>query len=276
MNKADQRNSILLNLLVVAASLPFLIPFAWLVSTAFKTKEEIFTLGVDLIPNPVTFEHFYRVLTEFPFFMYLGNTLIVTSGTVVGALCGSIPVAYSLSCLEWPDRKFVFTLLMMTMMLPAQVTLIPLFLLYKQLGWLDTFLPLIVPFFLGNAFFIFLLRQFFLSFPRSLIESARIDGASEPRILLAVIVPLCKPAILTVTLFAGIGAWNDFVGPLIFIASEEKKTLALGLQTLIGKYGGEWGMLMAAALMMAAPVITLFFFAQRQFIQGITLTGLKG
>jgi multiple sugar transport system permease protein len=161
-------------------------------------------------------------------------------------------------------------------MLPPQVTLIPTFLLYRQLGWIDTYAPLLVPCFLGNAFFIFLLRQFFSGFPKAIIESARIDGALEPVILARIVVPLCKPPLLTVMMFSGIGAWNDFVGPLIYLSSESRKTLALGLQSFMGQFSSEWGMLMAASLLMAAPVIVLFLVAQRQFVEGIAMTGMKG
>jgi ABC-type glycerol-3-phosphate transport system permease component len=252
-------------LLVVAVALPFLLPFAWLASTAFKPSAQIFSIAINFIPVPATLEHFRRVLDEFHFAIYLRNTVVITLGTVIGVIVSSCPVAYAFSMLDWPDRKLTFSLSMMTMMLPPQVTMIPVFLIFRQLGWIDTFLPLIVPFFLGNAFYIFLLRQFFLSFPMALIESARIDGAMEPRILVSIVMPLCKPALLTVVLFAGIGAWNDFFGPLIYLFTEEKKTLALALQSLVGEYASEWGMLVA-----------IFLAAQKYFIQGIALSGLKG
>jgi multiple sugar transport system permease protein len=267
-----------LTLLIVAflAALPFLLPFLWLLATAFKPTAQIMSPRMALFPDPITFEHFRRVFEEFPFFIYLRNTVLVTLGTVLGTLFSSISVAYALSHLEWPDRKLTFSLLMVTMMLPPQVTMIPIFLIFRQLGWIDTFLPLIVPAFLGNAFFVFLLRQFFLGFPRALVEAARIDGASEPRILFSIILPLCRPAILTVILFSTMMAWNDFVSPLIYLSSESKKTLALGLQSLIGRYVNEWGMLMAASFVMALPMILLFFAAQKKFIQGIALSGMKG
>jgi len=256
-------------------SLPFLVPLAWLVATAFKPQAKIFTFSAEFLPHPATLEHFRRVLAEFPFASYTRNSLIVTAATMVAAVAGSCPVAYSCSKLHWPDRNVVFTSLLLTMMLPAQVTMIPVFLLFRQLGWIDTFLPLVVPALLGNAFFVFLLRQFFLGLPDVLIESARIDGASEPRILLSIVMPQCVPAILTVALFAGMGAWNDFVAPLIYLNSEKNKTLAVGLQSLVGQYSSEWGMLMAGALIMAAPVTALFLVTQKYFIQGMAMSGMK-
>ncbi|MCX7018865.1 MAG: carbohydrate ABC transporter permease [Candidatus Sumerlaeota bacterium] len=263
-------------LAVFAVSLPFLVPLAWLISTAFKPDAKIFSFSLEILPRPATLDHFHRVLREFPFFTYMRNSVIVTALTVIAAVAGTCPVAYSCACLQWPDRRLVFSLLMLTMMLPAQVTMIPVFLIFRQLGWIDTFLPLIVPVFLGNAFFIFLLRQFFLGLPEVLIESARIDGASEPRILVCIVIPQCLPAVLTVALFAGMGAWNDFMGPLIYLMSEKNKTLALGLQSLMGQFSSEWGMLMAGALIMALPATIVFLVAQKYFIQGMSLSGIKG
>lgn len=261
--------------LVTLAALPFLIPLFWIISTSFKPSPQIFSLSLNFIPSPFTLEHYCKVFEEFPFLLYFRNSVIVTLGTVVGALFSSCSVAYALSCMRWPDRTLVFGLLMATLFIPPQVTMIPAFLIFRYLGWVDTFLPLIVPFFLGNAFYVFLLRQFFLGLPSSLIEAARVDGATEPRILLTIAIPLCKPAILSVILFSGITAWNDFMGPLIYLSSEEKKTLAIGLQSLVGQYASEWGMLMAASFLMALPVLLFFVILQKYFIRGISMTGLK-
>jgi multiple sugar transport system permease protein len=262
--------------LVAVLALPFVVPFVWLITTAFKTDVDIFRLSFSVLPQPITIANFARIMTEFPFLLYLRNTTIVAVGSVLGAVLGSMPVAYSLTQLEWPDRKYVFSLLLITMMLPAQVTMIPVFLIYRHLGWVNTFLPLLVPCFLGNAFFVFLLRQFLAGFPASLVESARIDGAGEPRIMTAILMPLCKPALITVILFAGMGAWNDFFTPLIYLADDNLKTLALGLQNLVGQHGSQWGMLMAGSVLMALPVVLLFCVAQRYFIEGIALSGVKG
>lgn len=275
MQNSDSTRRLVYTGLVLLAAIPFLIPLVWIVSTSFKPSAQIFMLSPDFIPTPVTFEHYRRVFEEFAFLLYLRNSVIVTLGTVAGALFSSCSVAYALSCMKWPDRSLVFGLLMTTLFIPPQVTMIPAFLIFRYLGWVDTFLPLIVPFFLGNAFYVFLLRQFFLGLPSSLIEAARVDGAAEPKILLTIAVPLCKPAILSIVLFSGVGAWNDFMGPLIYLFSEEKKTLALGLQSLVGQYASEWGMLMAASFLMALPVLTFFVILQKYFIRGISMTGLK-
>ncbi|MCD6384255.1 carbohydrate ABC transporter permease [Candidatus Sumerlaeota bacterium] len=261
---------------IVLLSAVFIAPLLWILSTSVKPDKQIFSMPPVLIPHPITFNHYIRAFTELPFFLYLRNTLIIVIFSTLGVTISSSLVAFSISRLRWPDRTLVFFILLATIMLPPQVTMIPIFILFRQLGWIDTLLPLIVPFFFGNAFFIFLLRQFFLTLPGELIESARIDGAGNFRIFLQIFVPLSKPAILTVILFSSMWAWNDFMGPLIYLSSEKMKTLALGLASLQSQYGTEWGMLMAAASVMTVPIIILFFFAQRYFIEGIALTGLKG
>jgi multiple sugar transport system permease protein len=254
----------------------FLMPFEWMASTAFKKSDEIFIFPPNIIPASPTLENFQRALLgNFPFFLYLRNTLVITILSSIGFTFSSALIAFSLAHLQWPDRKVVFGALMATMMIPGQILLIPHFLIYRQLGWIDTLLPLIVPTFLGSAFYIFLLRQFFMTIPSSLIESARIDGARSLRIFLQVVAPLSKPALITVLIFSVVGAWNDFMGPLIYLSSETTKTLAVGLADMRGQYRTDWGLLMAAALLMSAPIVALFFAAQRAFIEGISLSGLK-
>ncbi len=255
----------------------FLMPFAWMASTAFKQTEEIFVFPPNVIPDSPTLENFRRALFgDFPFFLYLRNTLIITVLASCGFTLSSALVAFSLSHLRWPDRSIVFAALMATMMIPGQILLIPHFLIFRNLGWIDTLLPLVVPPFLGGAFYIFLLRQFFLTIPTSLIESARIDGARSFRIFWQIVIPLSKPALITVLIFSVVASWNDFMGPLIYLSSESTKTLAVGLADMRGQYRTDWGLLMAAAVMMSTPIMILFFVAQRAFIEGISLSGLKG
>jgi multiple sugar transport system permease protein len=180
------------------------------------------------------------------------------------------------SKLRWKGRNALFYVIISTMMLPGQVVMVPLFHVFSKLGWVDTYLPLIVPTFFGNAFYIFLLRQFFMTIPQALNEAARIDGCSEGQTYRHIIMPLAKPALATVAIFTFMGTWNDFLGPLIYLFDEKKYTLALGLQMFLGQYGSYFGRLMAVSTLLILPIIALFFFAQRTFVQGMTMTGVKG
>jgi multiple sugar transport system permease protein len=196
--------------------------------------------------------------------------------TVIGSIASSSLVAYGFSILRWRGRDTIFFIMLATMMLPGQVTMIPVFSIWRALGKIDTFWPLILPAWLGSPFFIFLFRQFFLTIPRDLIEAARMDGAGELRIWATVAMPLSVPAIATVGLFSFLGSWNDFLGPVIYLADQGKYTLSLGLAMFRTQYGSEYGQMMAVATLMVVPIIVLFFFAQKTFIQGIKTSGLKG
>ena len=220
--------------------------------------------------------NYSKGLVFIPFFNQLKNTLIVCIFSVIGTLLSSSLVAYGLSKIEWKGRNLLFMILLSTMMLPYQVVMVPVFAIFVWLGWVDTFLPLIVPTFLGNAFFIFLLRQFFLTIPKDLSEAAKLDGCSEFDIYRRIIVPLSKPALAMVGLWTFMGAWNEFLLPLIYLPDERKYTLSLGLAMFLGQYGNEYGMLMAVSTVITIPIIILFFFTQRTFIQGITMSGIKG
>ncbi len=220
--------------------------------------------------------NYTRGLVFIPFFQQLRNTLIVSIFTVIGTILSCSLVAYGLSKIDWKGRNVLFVVMLSTMMLPAQVTMIPVFAIFVKLGWVDTFLPLIVPSFLGTPFFIFLLRQFFLGIPKELSEAAKLDGCGEFGIYRRVIMPLSKPALATVGLFTFMAAWNDFMGPLIYLLDESKYTLSLGLAMFTGQYGNEYGMLMAVSAVVTIPIIVLFFFTQRTFIQGMTMSGIKG
>lgn len=213
---------------------------------------------------------------EFPFLRYLCNTLVICVLSVLGTVISCSLVAYGLACVPWKGRELLFWVMLSTMMIPGQVTMIPLFILFKHLGWINTILPLVVPTFCGNAFFIFLLRQFYRSIPTSLLEAARVDGGGDLHIWARIVLPLSKPALLMVALFTFINSWNDFLNPLIYLLNDSKYTLSIGLTMFQGQYNTEWGPLMAMSLMMSLPIIILFFMTQKTFIQGVKLTGVKG
>jgi multiple sugar transport system permease protein len=261
---------------LIGIGLFFALPFYWLVSTALKPDAQIFQMPPVWIPHPVHWENYPKALHYIPFALYTWNTLKICVTCVLGTLFSCSLVAYSLAKVRWRGRDLVFYSLIASMLLPMQVTLIPTFTIFKWLGWIGTIKPLIVPAFFGNAFYIFLLRQFFMTIPNELSDAARIDGCSEFGIYRYVILPLSKPALTTVGLFTFISVWNDFLGPLIYLTDERSYTLSLGLQRFVSQHGAEWAMLMAASTVMTIPIVLLFFFAQRTFIQGVTLTGIKG
>jgi multiple sugar transport system permease protein len=261
---------------LIGLGLIFLAPFAFMVSTSLKPDGQIFTANIRWIPHPVLWRNYPAALEYFPFWLYLRNTLTICIWTVVGTLFSAVLPAYGFARLQWHGRNVLFFLMIATIMLPSQVTLMPVFLLFRSLGWTGSFLPLIVPSFFGNAFSIFLLRQFFMGIPQELSDAARIDGCSELGILWRIILPLAKPALATVGLFTFMGAWTDFQGPLIYLHDEHMYTLAIGLNSFLGRHGGEWNLLMAASTVVTVPLIVVFFFAQRTFIRGIALTGVKG
>jgi multiple sugar transport system permease protein len=268
--------SILIHSALIPAGFLFLLPFFWMLSTSLKTDEQLYAYPPIWIPNPLNWANYPNAVTYITFFLYLRNTLIIAITSTIGALISCSLVAYSLSRIPWPGRNLLFILTIATLMLPFQVTLIPLFLVFKNLGWVGDFRPLIVPHFFGSALYIFLLRQFFMTIPMELSEAARIDGASEFRIYALIILPLAKPALATVAIFEFIARWRDYLGPLIYLNNQKYYTLSLGLYEYSSQYGREWGLLMAASVLITLPIILLFFFLQKTFVQGITLTGIKG
>lgn len=264
------------HVMLLTVGISFLLPFYWLVSTSLKTDAQVFQSPPVWIPHPIQWKNYPKALTYIPFFRYTVNTLVICGLSVLGAVFSNSLVAYSFAKIKWPGRDFLFILILATLMLPAQVTMIPVFTIFKTAGWVNTIKPLIVPAFLGNAFFIFLLRQFFRSIPNELSESARIDGCSELDIFWRVVLPLSKPALTMVALFTFIASWNDFMGPLIYLNDDLKYTLSLGLQQFVSQHGPEWSLLMAASTVMTLPILILFFLTQKTFIEGITFTGIKG
>ena len=262
--------------LLVAGSVVFSIPFFWLVTTSLKATRQITTYPPQWIPNPIVWGNFTDVFLYAPFDLYLRNTLFIVVFHLIGSVVTCSLVAYAFARLQAPGRDALFAVLLTTMMIPSWVTLVPLYLLFSKLRWINTFYPLIVPALTGNAFYIFLLRQFFLTLPRELEDAALIDGAGYAAIWWRLMVPLSAPALATVAIFSFMGTWNEFIGPLIFLNSRDKYTLALGLQVFVREHGADFGLLMAASTMMILPIIVMFFFMQRQFVQGIVLTGMKG
>lgn len=252
-------------------------PLVWLVSTSLKEPSAIFTLPPQWIPNPARFQNYPEALTAQPFGRFFTNTMLITVLATVGTLLTSSMAAFAFARLRFPLRSVWFAFMLSTLMLPSIVTLIPTFILFRYLRWIDTFYPLIVPFWFGGApFFIFLLRQFFLTIPLDLDEAARIDGASNYRIYWQVILPLAKPALATVTIFSIINHWNEFILPLIYLHSTDKWTMAIGLQGFSDLYSTQWHWLMAASTVMVLPLIILFFSAQRYYLEGIHMSGLGG
>jgi len=265
-------------LILLGAALLFLLPLFWMISTSLKPKEQIFAYPLVWLPDPPQWVNYSKALNNpsFKFLLFLQNSLYYAITATIGTVISCALVAYAFARLRWWGRDVWFVITLSTMMIPGPVVLIPLFLIFKDIGWVGTFKPLIVPAFMGSPFFIFLLRQFFLTIPMDLSDAARIDGASDWGIFWRVILPLTQPALATVALFTFLGCWNDFLGPLIFLNDGNKYTLAVGLAAFRGQYRTQWDLMMAAATVITLPIVVIFFFAQKRFIQGITLTGMKG
>lgn len=275
-----QRNlyQALLYILVAAVSVLFLFPWLWLISTSLKAPEQIIAVPPSLIPDPVMWINYYYGVTFVDFPRYMLNTIIIASSVMIARAFSCTLVAYALSHVDWPGKRILFALVLSTMMLPSQVTLIPLFIIYSRLGWVNTFLPLTLPALFGDAFFIFLMRQFFVTIPKDLIDAARMDGASHFDIYLRVVMPLARPALATLVAFTFIWTYNDFMGPLIYLKDRDLWTLSLGMQGFTQRYGAggtALGAMMAAATLYTLPMILLFLAAQKTFIRGIVTTGLK-
>jgi len=261
--------------LLVIMALLFLIPFAWLVSMSLKPNSQVFATSIIWLPHPVMWSNYAGALSQFPFLRYFTNTMIICTFVVIGSTASSAFVAYGFARVQWPGREVLFVVVLGTLILPVQVTLIPQFLLFRGLGWVNTYLPLIVPTFFGNAFFIFLFRQFYLGLPLELSDAARIDGCNDLRIFAQIILPLSRPVLATAAIFSFIGAWSDFLGPLIYLNDANKYTLSIGVQQVIGQ-APNWTQLMAIGVLMTLPILILFFFVQRTFIAGISFSGIKG
>ena len=253
------------------------LPFLWLLSSSLKPEQEIFLFPPKWIPNPIRFQNYIDALTYKPFGTYIANTLWIVILNEIAIVGSASLCAYGFARISFPGRDFWFGIVLATLMVPYFVMMIPQFVIFSRLGWTDSYLPLTIPFFFGGgAFNIFLLRQFFRTLPAELADAARIDGCSELGIYWRIFMPLAKPALATVAIFTFLNGWNDFIGPLLYINSPDKFTVAIGLATFRSVMRTRWDLLMAASTAMIVPVLLLFFFAQRYFIEGIVLSGLKG
>ena len=263
--------------ILTVGGVAFAMPFFWMVSMALKPSDQIFVFPPIWLPNPIRWQNFTEGWSMyFPFWTFLLNTIIITGNNVVGNIVSCTLIAYGFARIKVREADVLFALVLATMMVPEQVTMIPVYYLFTKLGWVNTFLPLMVPAWFGYPFFIFLLRQFFLTLPHELDDAARIDGCSTWGILYRILLPLCKPALAAVAIFAFIRNWNSFLYPLIYLNDLDKYTLQLGLNMYRGQYYAEFHLMMAVALLVLIPVIIVFFVAQKYFIQGIALTGIKG
>ena len=262
--------------LVVGAVL-MMLPLLWMVSSSFKLQQRVFQMPPQLIPNPFRPENYVEALTYKPFHIYFRNTAFLVLMNELAVLLAASFCAYGFARMRFAGRDFWFGVVLATMMVPYVVTLVPNFVIFSRLHWIDTFLPLIVPsFFGGGAFYIFLLRQFFRTIPEELADAARIDGCNEFTIYARIMMPLAKPALTTVAIFTFIGTWNDFMGPLLYLNSPERFTVSIGLSAFRSVLNTRWDLLMAASTATTVPIIVVFFLAQRYFVQGVVMTGLKG
>ncbi|MGE5221201.1 MAG: carbohydrate ABC transporter permease [Omnitrophica WOR_2 bacterium] len=264
--------------------LSYLLPLYWMISSSLKDDAQVYVVPPVWIPNPAHWENFWSAWTKYPFTDYLINTVFrYALPVMVGTVLSSAIVAYGFSRLRWKGRDTLFAICLGTMMVPFQVTMVSLFIIFRKMGWLNTYLPLTVPAFFGNPYFIFLLRQFFRTIPDELTDAARIDGANDLDILFRILLPLSTPALTVVALFAFMGAWNDYLGPLVYLNNSTQYPLSIGIQSMrlalamkaVGK-SNAYPYLMAVSTVVTLPILVAFFFAQRTFIEGITLTGLKG
>lgn len=275
--RGDQIWRVLTIATLVVIAVIMLMPFVWLVTSSLKPQIQIFQYPPQWIPNPIRWENYVNALTYKPFGLYLRNTLIIVTLNVIAVVFTSSFCAYGFARIRFPGRNFWFGIVMATLFLPYAILIVPQFIIFTRLGWVDTFLPLVVPpFFGGGAFNIFLLRQFFRTIPEELADAARIDGCSEFGIYARIMLPLSKPALTTVAIFTFLAAWNDLLGPIIYLRSPENFTVAAGLASFRSQIDVSWDLQLAATTAMILPVVILFFFTQRYFIKGIVMTGMKG
>ena len=268
----------ILHVVLALCSIGFIFPFLWMLFTALKTTQELLLGFEQFFPSDPQWGNFKEAVTMIPFLLYLKNSLIIVVLVVTGTLFSATTTAYAFAKLKWRGKDKWFIIMLATMMIPIQVILIPTYVMYSYIGWLSTRLPLIVPAFFGGgaAFYIFLLRQFFKGVPKELSESAIIDGATHFQIFFRIMLPLSKPALMTVALFTFMATWNDYFGPLIFLSNPDHWTLAIGLRAFQTRFGGRFDLMMAASILIMLPTLIIFFFAQKSFIEGITFTGIKG
>ncbi|WP_068778236.1 carbohydrate ABC transporter permease [Paenibacillus sp. GM2] len=274
--RIDMIEKVVVYIILVAVALAYIVPFIWLISGSLKSNTELFADPPVWIPAKLQWANYVTAFQQFPFLLYLRNTLYICAMAIIGGVLSNSLVAYGFSRIEWKGRDTLFIIVLATMMLPFQVTMIPLFVLFQKFGWIGSFKPLVIPAFFGNAYFIFLLRQFFIGIPKELSQSVKVDGASEFRIYWQLTLPLSLPVMITVAIFSFTRAWGDFIGPLVFLNDNKLYTLSLGIQQIMSVNDPRWTLLMAVGVSMTLPVLIIFFLLQKYFIQGITFTGIKG
>ena len=276
-----RKSTIVIDIILVISTCLVLLPIVTMVMTSLKTFEDVQMNPASLIPKEFTLKNYVTVFTEFPFTQYLINTLFITITSTIGITLTSALVAYAFSRFDFKYKGIIFAVMLSTIMIPGQILQIPLYEMYRGMGWINTYKPMIIPAFLGGGITnVFLIRQFFNSLPKSIFESAQIDGAGEFRIFATIAVPLSKAIIFTVAIFSFTASWNDFYSPLLYINDDKKYTLAYGLYIFFDKFKvgsyKAWNIICAANLVVIVPIIVLYFFAQRYFVEGITLGGVKG
>lgn len=275
----DRRSRPVLYLFLLGGAVFFLVPFCWMIATSLKGPEQVYDLTFDFRPGKLHWANYAEACRALPFVRFFFNTIFIAATATAAQVLSATLVAFGFARYDFPGRRVLFVLLLSTMMIPPMVTIVPTFLLWRWIGLIDTFDPLVLGSWLGGgAFYIFLARQFFLTIPRELDEAARLEGASAARIYCSIILPLAKPLILAMVLISFVTHWNDFLGPLLFLNDFDKYTMTLGLRFFEGSFMGEapkWHWMMAMTTLMAAPMLVIFFFAQRRFVEGISLTGLK-
>jgi multiple sugar transport system permease protein len=263
---------------LILVSILFIFPFYWMVITALKDNSRVFTYPIEWWPDPVRWDNFSTAINYagFPFFLYLRNSLFYSVSVALGTIISCAAVGYGFARLRFPGREMLFVFTIATLMIPGIVTFIPTFILFKNLGMLGTYAPLILPAFFGNAFFIFMMRQFFQGMPAELTDAARVDGAGEFRIFWQIMLPLVRPALLVMAVFTFLWTWHEFFGPLVYLSDQSQYPLSLGLFAFRAQRITEWSLMMAASTLATLPLVVVFFFAQRYFLEGIRLTGIKG
>ena len=276
--RTERIQKLMVYAILIAGAVIVLFPFLWTFSTSLKTPDQVYQIPPKLIPEPAAPENYNRVLNERPFGRWMLNSFFVVAVSTVGTLLSCSLTAFAFSRLRWPLRDKLFLVLLATMMLPDQVTLIPTFIIFKQLGWVNTYFPITLPaWFARNAFYVFLLRQFFMTIPLDLDDAARMDGAGHFQVYWRIILPMSKPALGVAALMFAQFKWREFLAPLIYLNRSESYTAAIGLRTFMDEtHGTDWELMMAANILFMIPVVIVFFFTQRYMIQGVVITGVKG
>jgi ABC-type glycerol-3-phosphate transport system permease component len=274
--KRERNTRIMAFTILLIGAIIFALPFAFMVTTSLKTLAQADKMNPFELPHPVYWANYRESLNQMNFWLELRNTLVIVYANVVGTMCSSALVAYGFARMKFPGKDIWFGVMLSTMMLPPFATLLPLYAFYRDIHWVNTFLPLTIPAFFGSAYMIFLLRQFFMTLPSELEDAARIDGCTRFGIFWRIFLPLSKPAVITVGIFTFMGSWNNLFGPLVYLRTPDKYTLSLGLAQFNGLYQTEYGRLMAASIVIVAPLLLVFFVAQKYFVKGIVLSGLGG